>query len=70
MKHKKRATPFELRDPIVPEVRGTASDAPDIVDANGAQTNSAEFLHRIRPSVIGYFGGNLQDLFREVVRYV
>lgn len=43
MKHKKRATPFELRDPIVPEVRGTASDAPNIVDANGAQANPAEF---------------------------
>ena len=43
MKRKKRAAPFELRDPIVPEVRGTASDAPDIVDTNGAQTNPAEF---------------------------
>ena len=43
MKRKKRAAPFELRDPIVPEVRGTASDAPDIVDVNGAQTNPAEF---------------------------
>ena len=43
MKHKKRAAPFELRDPIVPEVRGTASDAPDNIDANDAQTNSAEF---------------------------
>ena len=43
MKRKKSAPPFELRDPIVPEVRGTASDAPDIVDANGAQTNPAEF---------------------------
>ena len=43
MKRKKTDAPFDLRDPIVPEVRGTASDAPDIVDANGAQTNSAEF---------------------------
>ena len=43
MNRKKRAAPFELRDPIVPEVRGVASDAPDIVDANGAQTNPAEF---------------------------
>ena len=43
MTRKKRAAPFELRDPIVPEVRGTASDAPDIVDANGAQANPAEF---------------------------
>ena len=43
MKRKKRATPFELRDPIVPEVRGVASGAPDIVDANGAQANPAEF---------------------------
>ena len=36
MNRKKRAAPFELHDPIVPEVRGTASDAPDIVDAGGA----------------------------------
>ena len=43
MNRKKRAAPFELRDPIVPEVRGTASDAPDIVAANGAQANPAEF---------------------------
>ena len=43
MKRKKSTAPFELRDPIVPEVRGTASDAPDIVDANGAKTNPAEF---------------------------
>ena len=43
MNRKKRAAPFELHDPIVPEAGGTASDAPDIVDANGAQTNSAEF---------------------------
>ena len=33
MKRKKSTAPFELRDPIVPEVR----------DANGAQTNPAEF---------------------------
>ena len=43
MNRKKRAALFELRDPIVPEVRGVASGAPDIVDANGAQTNPAEF---------------------------
>lgn len=43
MKRKKTDAPFDLRDPIVPEVRGTASDAPDIVDANGAQANPAEF---------------------------
>ena len=43
MNRKKRAAPFELHDPIVPEVRGTAADAPDIVDAGGAQTNPAEF---------------------------
>lgn len=44
MKHKKRATPFELRDPIVPEVRGTSGAASDIVDASGAaQTDCTEF---------------------------
>ena len=43
MKRNKKSAPFELRDPIVPEVRGAASDAPDIVDANGPQTNQAEF---------------------------
>ena len=44
MKRKKQTAPFELRDPIVPEVRGAASDAPDIVDAGGtAQNSSAEF---------------------------
>ena len=43
MKRKKQTAPFELRDPIVPEVRGAASGASDIVDANGAQTNPAEF---------------------------
>lgn len=43
MNRKKRAAPFELRDPIVPEVRGVASGAPDIVDANGTQANPAEF---------------------------
>ncbi len=44
MKRKKAGTPFDLRDPIVPEVRGTSGAAPDIVDANGAaQTDCAEF---------------------------
>ena len=44
MNRKKRAAPFELRDPIVPEVRGTNSAASDIVDAGGAaQTDCAEF---------------------------
>ena len=44
MKRKKTGAPFDLRDPIVPEVRGTSGAASDIVDANGAvQTDCAEF---------------------------
>ena len=44
MKRKKQAAPFELRDPIVPEVRGAASGEADIVDASGtAQNSSVEF---------------------------
>ena len=44
MKRKKQTAPFELRDPIVPEVRGTTSGASDIVDAAApAQDPSPEF---------------------------
>ena len=44
MKRKKTDAPFDLRDPIVPEVRGTNSSASDIVDAGGAaQTDCTEF---------------------------
>ena len=44
MKRRKTDAPFDLRDPIVPEVRGTNSAASDIVDAGGAaQTDCAEF---------------------------
>ena len=31
MKRKKQDAPFELRDPVVPDVRGAASSASDIV---------------------------------------
>ena len=44
MKRRKTDAPFDLRDPIVPEVRGTSGAGSDIVDASGAaQTDCAEF---------------------------
>ena len=43
MKRKKQDAPFELRDPIVPEVRGTLGASSDIVGPGGTpQTNSSE----------------------------
>ena len=44
MKRKKTAAPFDLRDPIVPEVRGAEGSVSDIVTPSGADdTPSAEF---------------------------
>ena len=36
MKRKKQDAPFDLRDPIVPDVRGAASAASDIVTPGGS----------------------------------
>lgn len=43
MKRKKTEAPFELRDPIVPEVRGAASSVSDIVTPKGANENPETF---------------------------
>ena len=44
MKRKKTAAPFDLRDPIVPEVRGAAGSLSDIVTPHGAdETRASEF---------------------------
>ena len=44
MKRKKQDAPFDLRDPIVPEVRGASASGSDIVAPGGAQPGpSAEF---------------------------
>ena len=44
MKRKKTAAPFDLRDPIVPEVRGAEGSACDIVTPGGAdESASTEF---------------------------
>ena len=40
MKRKKQDAPFDLRDPIVPDVRGAASSASDIVTPNGSAAPS------------------------------
>ena len=43
MKRKKTDAPFDLRDPIVAEVRGTSGAAAALVDARGAaQTDCTE----------------------------
>ena len=36
MKRKKQDAPFELRDPIVPDVRGAANSVSDIVTPNAS----------------------------------
>lgn len=43
MKRKKQDAPFELRDPIVPDVRGAANSASDIVTPNGS-TNASDAM--------------------------
>ena len=44
MNRKKQGAPFDLRDPIVPEVRGAADSGSDIVTPGTAQPGpSAEF---------------------------
>ena len=40
MKRKKTPVPFDLRDPVVPEVRGSADPGTDILAPNGANTPS------------------------------